>query len=148
MTLTIGLLFRRAAGTIVALPTASTSVDAANTIKPDKGIAMFRITTRGADGELVLTLEGNLTGPWVDELNTCWHTVATAAPGAKLRVDLSSVWRVDSEGRELLSAMHRSGARLVARGCVMPVLVREIAEAEQEKVLVKANATSEGVQRW
>jgi hypothetical protein len=30
----------------------------------------------------------------------------------------------------------------------MPVLVREIAEAEQEKVLVKANAKPEGVQRW
>jgi ABC-type transporter Mla MlaB component len=109
---------------------------------------MFRITTRGGDGELVLTLEGNLTGPWVDELNTCWHTVAAAAPGARLRVDLSSVCRVDSEGRQLLSAMHRSGARLVARGCVMPVLVREIAEAEQEAVLVEANVKSEGVQRW
>ena len=109
---------------------------------------MFRITTRGGDGELVLTLEGNLTGPWVDELNTCWHTVATAAPGAKLRVDLSNLCRVDSDGRELLSAMHRSGARLVARGCVMPVLVREIAEAEEKPVLVKANAKPEGVQRW
>jgi ABC-type transporter Mla MlaB component len=96
---------------------------------------MFRITTRGADGELVLTLEGNLTGPWVGELNSCWHTVAAAAPGARLRVDLSSVCRVDSEGRELLSAMHRSGARLVARGCVMPVLVREISE-ENRKVLI------------
>ena len=109
---------------------------------------MFRITTRGADGELVLTLEGTLTGPWVDELNTCWHTVVAAAPGARLRVDLSSVCRVDSEGRDLLSAMHRSGARLVARGCVMPVLVREIAEAEQEPVLVESHAKPEGVQRW
>jgi len=110
---------------------------------------MFRITTRGADGELVLTLEGNLTGPWVRELDTCWHSVVGAAPGARLRVDLSSLCRVDSEGRELLSAMHRSGARLVARGCVMPVLVREIAEAaEQEEVFVNTNTPSEGVQRW
>ena len=109
---------------------------------------MFRITTRGADGELVLTLEGNLTGPWVDELNNCWHTVVSAAPGAQLRVDLSRLCRVDSKGRELLSAMHRSGARLVARGCVMPVLVREIAEAEQDAVVVRANTKSEGVQRW
>jgi len=108
---------------------------------------MFRITTRGADGELVLNLEGNLTGPWVGELNTCWHNIAAAAPGARLRVDLSSLCRVDSEGRELLSAMHRAGARLVARGCVMPVLVREITEAEQEEVLVEAVAQPEGVQR-
>ena len=108
---------------------------------------MFRITTRGADGELVLTLEGNLTGPWVHELNTCWHNVTAAAPGARLRVDLSGLCRVDSDGRELLTEIHRAGARLVARGCVMPVLVREIAEAAQQYVLVNANAQSEGVER-
>jgi len=109
---------------------------------------MFRITTGGADGELVLTLEGSLTGPWVDELNNCWHTVVATAPGAQLRVDLSSVCRVDSEGRELLRVMHRSGARLVARGCVMPVLVREIADAEPQAVPMKPNGESKGGQRW
>ena len=109
---------------------------------------MFRITTRGADGELALTLEGNLTGPWVDELENCWHTVVAAAPGAQIRVDLSSVCRVDSDGRELLRAMHRAGARLVARGCVMPVLVREIAEGEPQAALANANAEAKGEQRW
>jgi ABC-type transporter Mla MlaB component len=143
MTLTVGLLFRRGA----ARSSLSPSIEI-NTVNRIRAIAMFRITTRGADGELVLTLEGNLTGPWVDELNSCWHTVVAAAPGAQVRVDLSSVCRVDSEGRELLRAMHRSGARLVARGCVMPVLVREIAEDEQKAVLVRANAKSEGVPRW
>lgn len=96
---------------------------------------MFRITTKGVDGELVLTLEGNLTGPWVRELETCWRAVAQTAPGARLRVDLTSLCRVDSEGRVMLSEMHRAGARLVARGCVMPVLVREIDEANR-KLLV------------
>jgi ABC-type transporter Mla MlaB component len=96
---------------------------------------MFRITTRGGDGELVLTLEGNLTGACAEELDTCWQTVVAAAPGAQLRVDLSGLCRVDADGRAVLSAMHRAGARLVARGCVMPVLVREIAEANQ-KVLI------------
>jgi ABC-type transporter Mla MlaB component len=90
---------------------------------------MFRITTRGADGELVLLLEGVLSGPWVQELDTCWRGVVERAPGAQIRVDLSGLWRVDSEGRALLAEMHRLGARLVARGCVMPVLVREIVES-------------------
>jgi ABC-type transporter Mla MlaB component len=114
-------------GTIVAL---SPDVDFRRTqtsIK-QKVISMFRITTRGSDGELVLTLEGHLTGPWVHELETCWHDIVEAAPSARVRVDLSSLCRVDSEGRELLDEMHRAGARLVARGCVMPVLVREIEE--------------------
>ena len=89
---------------------------------------MFRITTRGIDGELVLTLEGYLTGPWVQELEACWRQVIERAPGAQVRVDLTGLCRVDGPGRDLLSVMHRAGARLAARGCVMPVLVREIAE--------------------
>jgi len=98
---------------------------------------MFRITTRGADGELVLTLEGNLAGACAQELDTCWHTIVAAAPGAQLQVDLSGVCRVDAAGRDVLSAMHRAGARLVARGCVMPVLVREIAEANQKTLIAE-----------
>jgi ABC-type transporter Mla MlaB component len=98
---------------------------------------MFRITTHGIDGELVLTLEGYLTGPWVRELDICWQQVVASAPGAQIRVDLTGLWRVDAAGRDLLAAIHREGARLVAKGCVMPVLVREISEAEAP-VAVKA----------
>jgi ABC-type transporter Mla MlaB component len=101
---------------------------------------MFRITTRGADGELVLTLEGYLTGPCVEELERCWHSVVSQAPGALLRVDLTGLWRVDAAGRDLLSEMYRTGARLVAKGCVMPVLVREIAEAAQDDLCISTGS--------
>jgi len=97
---------------------------------------MFRITTHGVDGELVLKLEGHLTGPWVQELAICWQQIGAIAPGAQLRVDLTGLWRVDAAGRELLTAIHRAGARLVAKGCVMPVLVREIAESADAGVPV------------
>lgn len=92
---------------------------------------MFRITTHGVDGELVLTLEGYLTGDFVRELEICWEQIVATAPGALIRVDLTGLWRVDAPGRDLLSALHRAGARLVAKGCVMPVLIREIAESAQ-----------------
>ena len=101
---------------------------------------MFRITTGGADGELVLTLEGYLTGACVQELETCWRTVTGQAPGARLRVDLTGLWRVDAAGRDLLSEMHRAGARLVAKGCVMPVLVREIVDAAQEDLCIRSGS--------
>jgi ABC-type transporter Mla MlaB component len=103
---------------------------------------MFRITTRGADGELVLTLEGYLTGAWVQELETSWHTVVTTAPGAQLRVDLTGLCRVDAAGRELLAAMHRGGARLAAKGFVMPVLVREISESADAGGVAEGRATA------
>jgi ABC-type transporter Mla MlaB component len=95
---------------------------------------MFRITTHGVDGELVLTLEGCLTGDCVPELAICWDQIVSTAPGALIKVDLTGLWRVDAAGRELLTALHRAGARLVAKGCVMPVLIREIAESARNDV--------------
>ena len=68
----------------------------------------------------------------VHELETYWHNTIQQAPGAHLRVDLTWLCRVDAAGRDLLSDMYRARARLVAKGCVMPVLVREIVEAAQE----------------
>jgi len=127
------------AGTIVALQRAVDFRQAQTSIS-QRVILMFRITTRGADGELVLTLEGYLTGAWVQELEVCWRRVTEQAPGAHLRVDLTGLCRVDAAGRDLLSEMYRGGARLVARGCVMPVLVREIVEAAQEDLCVSTGS--------
>src|SRR5689334_3136752 len=128
MTLSIGLL-SRARPARSSLSGGASPPMRCNGDVTHKVISMFRITTRGADGELVLMLEGYLTGPWVSELEGHWQRVLDAAPTAQLRVDLTGLCRVDSAGRELLTTIHRSGARLVAKGCVMPVLVREIAEA-------------------
>jgi ABC-type transporter Mla MlaB component len=104
---------------------------------------MFRITTHGVDGELVLTLEGYLTGDWVPELAICWDQIVSAAPGVLIKVDLTGVWRVDAAGRELLEALHRAGARLVAKGCVMPVLIREIAESARNDVWLGNRGTDD-----
>ena len=87
---------------------------------------MFRITTETAGDALVMKLEGYLTGPWVRELDTCWRDAVTATAGHHVRVDLTAVCQVDAAGRELMAVMHRAGAQFVARGCVMPEVVREI----------------------
>jgi ABC-type transporter Mla MlaB component len=90
---------------------------------------MFRITTHTADDELVMKLEGSLTGPWVRELDTCWRSVLTSMDGPRVRVDLTAVCRVDAAGRELLAVLHHAGAHFVTRGCVMPEVLREISES-------------------
>jgi hypothetical protein len=90
---------------------------------------MFRITTQTADDELVMKLEGCLTGPWVRELDTCWRDVMTAMDGRRLRIDLTAVCHVDAAGRELMAVMHRAGAQFVTKGCFMPEVVREISES-------------------
>ena len=90
---------------------------------------MLRITTHKAAGELVLKLEGCLTGAWVDELDACWTAANENFAGARI-VDLSEVYWVDEAGRQLLAHMHRGGARLVTKGCFMSELVREMSESD------------------
>jgi hypothetical protein len=89
---------------------------------------MFRITTRTSVDELVIKLEGNLVGPWVHELDTCWRDAVPELGGRRVQIDLTAVCHVDAEGRELMALMHRAGAGFVTRGCVMPEVVREITE--------------------
>jgi anti-anti-sigma regulatory factor len=87
---------------------------------------MFRITSLVEDGEIVLKLEGCLAGACVHELESCWRRSRGTHP---VRVDLREVCHADDAGRELMMSMYRAGVRLMTRGCVMPELVREIAQS-------------------
>ncbi len=87
---------------------------------------MFRITSFIEDGEIVLKLEGCLAGACVAELDSCWRAARGARP---VRVDLREVCHVDAAGRQLLMSMYQARVRLMTRGCVMPELVREIAQS-------------------
>ena len=89
---------------------------------------MLRITTNVVNDELVIKLEGCLIGGWVHEVEACWREAA-ASRARRLHVDLTDVCHVDEVGRALMRDMFREGARFSARGCVMPELVKEIANA-------------------
>jgi hypothetical protein len=90
---------------------------------------MFRVTTEEAPDMLVLKLEGSLSGPWVDALDACWREAMESVRGRPVRVDLRDVLSIDESGRRLLTRMHDAGAGLVASGCFISELVREISEA-------------------
>ena len=90
---------------------------------------MFRVTTRIENGDLVVKVEGSLAEPWVRELEACWRETVPVPGAARVTVDLTAVCHVDDSGRVLMERMYRDGASFIARGCVMPEVVREIAEA-------------------
>ena len=90
---------------------------------------MLRVTPRIADNEYVLKLEGCLAGAWVRELDACWREATKALHGRQMRIDLTDVCHVDNAGRDLMTLMYLAGARFTANGCVMPEVVREIAES-------------------
>ena len=65
-------------------------------------------------------------GAWVSELEKCWQTATSAVPCKSILVNLVAVAFIDSQGRELLTRMHRQGATLVPSGCLMKAIVEEI----------------------
>ena len=94
---------------------------------------MLKITTRREAGVLVFQLEGRLAGPWVQELERCWHSALDTRQGDAMHVDLSAVTFIDADGKALLGQMHREGAELIASGCLNRCIVEGLIQATEKK---------------
>ena len=93
---------------------------------------MLRIDSVNENELTTLKVEGKLVGPWVNELERCWQKVVAVRPPQLVRINLSAVGFIDSEGKQLLCRMRREGAVLVPTGCFMKSIVDEI-EREASK---------------
>jgi hypothetical protein len=85
---------------------------------------MLKITTQTDGTTTIFELEGKLAGPWVQEVENCWHRAVT--DDWQVRVLLKAVTFIDGAGRKLLADMHRQGVELVAEGCMTKAIVEEI----------------------
>ena len=95
---------------------------------------MLRIDIHQGTETTSFTLEGKLMGPWVGELENCWHNLIAAEPSRAILVQLAAVTFIDSQGKALLTQMCRQGVRLVPTGCLMRAIVHEIeVEVKKEK---------------
>jgi hypothetical protein len=76
---------------------------------------MLRITIHeGAKAETI-QLEGKVVGPWVEELNPTWNSLAPSLGSRKLHLDLRGVAFVDAKGRQLLREIYqKSNASFLA----------------------------------
>ncbi len=77
---------------------------------------MLRITIEEKDDAVVLHLEGQLIGPWVEDVEQCWRNVFATLGRRSVQVDLSAVSFTDSAGGALLNRMHDAGFRLAGGG--------------------------------
>lgn len=89
---------------------------------------MLRITLHDAPQQVILKLEGSLTGSWVMELEDCWRATSSSLANRVVSLDLTAVDNVDSAGRYLLALLRDRGVRLIASGLVMTELVEAIGE--------------------
>lgn len=70
-------------------------------------------------------------GPWVDELDRTWQSVAAALGSKKLVVDLCGVTQVALDGRRVLADLHKgTGAEFLAD---TPMTKYFAAEARRKK---------------
>jgi len=70
---------------------------------------MFRIYLHSTRESEWLSLEGNLAGPGVGELERCWYTLAPGSNSPMLRLDVSRLCGTDRSGEQLLSRMQQKG---------------------------------------
>jgi hypothetical protein len=71
---------------------------------------MLRVTSIETDKATILKLEGNLSGPWVNELQQCW--MGLVEKKVPVEVDLRALHFLDARGTSLLLLMERQGSRL------------------------------------
>jgi hypothetical protein len=77
---------------------------------------MLRICYSLTDTGSQWILCGQLAGPWVQELRSCWERSTLTAGASHSIVDLSDVTFIDENGEGLLSEMRSSGVEFVATG--------------------------------
>ena len=98
---------------------------------------MLRITIH-EDGKVSrLELAGKLEGPWVAETEKAWR--ASLRPDQKIEIDLRQLTSVDNAGRDLLAALHRSGACFIVEGVWMTALLGDLTSQPCEGAVVEAS---------
>lgn len=84
---------------------------------------MLRITAEDeAEGVRTLKLEGNVAGPWVDELRAVVQS--WLARGSDLRLDVSGVGYVDRDGAILLRELTRRPVQIHGYSSFISELLR------------------------
>jgi ABC-type transporter Mla MlaB component len=87
---------------------------------------MLRITVHDRPPLLTFQLEGSVAGPWLRELERCWHDTLTRPWSPILRIDLTGVTCIDTAGQACLTDFHRQGAGFIAADCLTKAIVAEI----------------------
>lgn len=87
---------------------------------------MLRITVQDDARAAAFKLEGKLAHEWVAEAEKAWIEFSGLPRKGRIVVDLCGVSFVDEAGRELLSRMHASGAKLIGAGPMSSALIEEI----------------------
>jgi len=75
----------------------------------------LRITVSEESDATTLRLDGRVVGPWVNELDRAWRSLAGGLGSKKLVVDLCGISHMGLNGRQVLADIHKgTGADFLA----------------------------------
>jgi len=87
---------------------------------------MLKIGTEMLDDEVLLVLEGSLSGPWIAEVERAWHAATIDRQPRKIKVDLSEVTFVSDQGEQLLERICASGTEIFSFDLLTKALADEL----------------------
>lgn len=87
---------------------------------------MLKIGTEMLDDEVLLVLEGSLSGAWVAEVERAWQGATLDRQPGKIRVDLSEVTFLSDEGKQLLERICASGTEVFSSDLLTKALADEL----------------------
>lgn len=87
---------------------------------------MLKITVTETQTESRWILQGQLVGPWVQELRTNWKAKHVRESRKRCVVDLNDVSFIDKSGERLLRAMSKTGADLISNGLYTKHLLEKL----------------------
>jgi len=98
---------------------------------PESEMVMLRICYSDTDDGQRWSLCGQLAGPWVDELRSCWRHARKVAPRSHALVNLSDVTFIDENGERLLAEMRNAGAEFASAGVETRHLIENLKDKGQ-----------------
>ncbi len=80
-----------------------------------EGEATLKLTTHEEPECVTLSIEGRVVGPWVDELDRVWRSLAGSVGSKKLQFDLRGIVHMSTDGKRILAEIHKeTGAGFLA----------------------------------
>ncbi len=87
---------------------------------------MLRISRSSSGGRIILKLEGEVNGRWVEELRNEWHRTLSGDTGREVVVDLANVSSIDAAGVELFREMAGRRVAVTNRSAYVAELLKEL----------------------
>ncbi len=84
---------------------------------------MLKITAIDHDRQRTLVLEGQLTDPWISELERSWTEARMSIQAGSIVVDLKDVTAISQRGENVLYQMMADGAQF---NCCRGVLTKHV----------------------